>query len=29
MTRNPNTEGNWEGGPELVEEVYDVGLRKR
>lgn len=29
MMRNPNTEGSWEGGEEPVEEVYDVGLRKR
>lgn len=29
MTRNPNTEGSWEGSQEPVEEVYDVGLTKR
>jgi len=29
MTRNPNTKASWKGGQEPVEEVYDLGLRKR
>ena len=29
VTRNTNTGGSWEEGQESVEEVYDVGLRRR